>query len=83
MRGIAEHNFAELMRRHGGIYWPFVAERNHGGQFAGMVYVRVCKANSVYVAGSYGKIAVFVNILALLHTAIHENVLTVSFYQRA
>jgi hypothetical protein len=48
-----------------------------------MVYVRVSKADSVYIAGGYRKIAVFINILTLLHSAVHENVLSKHLYKRA
>jgi hypothetical protein len=79
---IAEHYLAKTVRRHGGIDRAVISERHHRGQLARMVYVRVGKANSVYIAGGYGQVAVFIYILALLHSAIHENMLSKHLNQR-
>lgn len=48
-----------------------------------MVNVGMCEKYKVYVGGRHGKLAIFINIRALLHAAVNQKLFAAGFKQGA
>ena len=83
MRRVHKHYIAQLCARFCKIYFAakagFVKKRN----FARMVNMRMGKQKGIYVARRTRQIAIFIDILALLHAAVDKNFFAAGFKQGA
>ena len=83
MRGIKQHYAAEFRSCFRGKNISAKSRFCQFGKFSGMVYMRVSKKYAVDIRNGDGKFAIFVNIRALLHSAIDKDFFAVNFQQRA
>ncbi len=77
---VAEHNAAKVSSCNSRVYLAAEASGVEQREQSRVVDMGVCEQHEVDISGSYRYLDVFKNVLALLHTEIHEEFLAAGFY---
>ena len=83
MGRVQKHDLAQLPCGLRGIYRSGETLGSHGGNQTGVVNVGMGQADGIHICRRDGELTVLINILALLHAAVNENLFPAGLQQGA